>query len=426
MILAIYRLLVHIPVPFVNIHELMWQIWTVDTGWLWYFIMMLWWSLENFSLIAIGLAPFINASIIMQLLWSVIPKLEQLTEQWESGQQKIQQYTRYLSVPLAFLQWIGMVFFINYLLWGNVIDTWPTTLLLAAISMTVWAVLLMRLWELITEKGVSNGISILIFSSIVAGITQSVYGNFAWTTNIFGMFVFMMVLILGLILLSIFILKSVKEIPIIYARKGKVQESSILPLPMNPVGMIPIIFAMAFVSFPYLLSKMIVQFQPMNLKLVSFANRVEANLNIYSQQPWTMAIIFYFILIIAFTFFYTLITFSPERISDNVQKRWWFVPWIRPGKETSKYINRVLMHLCLRGGAGLAFIWIYSYILNYIPFIQNLVQSLGSLPVIVTWSWVIIMVWVVQDVISKVETDLIMQKYEKYDKNSVNKSLRDL
>ena len=121
-----------------------------------------------------------------------------------------------------------------------------------------------------------------------------------------------------------------------------------------------------------------------------------------------------------------MITFSPERIADNVQKRWGFVPWIRPGKETSKYINKILMHLCLRGWGWLAFIWIYSYILNYIPFIQNLVQSLGSLPVVVTWSWVIIMVWVVQDVISKVETDLIMQKYEKYDKDSVNKSLRDL
>lgn len=425
-ILAIYRLLVHIPVPFVNIQTLMGQIWTVDTGWLWYFVMMLWWSLENFSLIAIGLAPFINASIIMQLLWSVVPKLEQLTEQWEAGQQKIQQYTRYLSVPLAFLQWIWMVFFINHLLWGNVIDTWPTTLLLAATCMAVWGVLLMRLWELITEKGISNWISILIFSSIVAGITKSVYWNFAWTTNIPGMFVFMVLLILVLIFLSIFILKSVKEIPIIYARKGKVQESSILPLPMNPVGMIPIIFAMAFVSFPYLLSKMIVQFQPMNTKLVSMANRIEANLNIYSQQPWAIAIVFYFMLIILFTFFYTLITFSPERIADNVQKRWGFVPWIRPGKETSKYINKVLMHLCLRWWAGLAFIWIYSYILNYIPFIQNLVQSLGSLPVVVTWSWVIIMVWVVQDVISKVETDLIMQKYEKYDKDSVNKSLRDL
>ena len=425
-ILALYRLLVHIPVPFVNIHELMWQIGTTNSWWLGYFIMMLWWSLENFSLIAIGLAPFINASIIMQLLWSVVPHLEQLTEQWEAWQQKIQQYTRYLSVPLAFLQWIWMVFFINYLLWGNVIDTWVSTLLLAAISMTVWAVLLMRLWELITEKWISNGTSILIFSSIVAGITQSVYWNFAWTNNVFWMFIFMMILILWLIILSIFILKSLKEIPIIYARKGKVQESSILPLPMNPVWMIPIIFSMAFVSFPYLASKMIEQFQPMNEKLVGFANRVEANLNIYSQQPGIIAIVFYFLLIIVFTFFYTLITFSPERIADNIQKKWWFVPWIRPWKETSKYINKILMHLCLWWWAWLAFIWIYSYILNYIPFIQNLVQSLGSLPIVVTWSWVIIMVWVVTDIINKVETDLIMQKYEKYDTNTVNKSLRDL
>ena len=425
-ILAIYRLLVHVPVPFVNIHELMWRIGAVDSGGLGYFVMMLWWSLENFALIAIGLAPFINSSIIMQLLGSVVPQLEQLKEQWESGQQKIQQYTRYLTVPLAFLQGIGMVFFINYLLWGNIIDTSISNLLLAAFIMTVWAVLLMRLWELITEKGISNGISILIFSSIVAWITKSVYWNFAWTSNVFGMFVFMMVLILWLIILSIFILKSIKEVPIIYARKGKVQESSMLPLPMNPVGMIPIIFSMAFVSFPYLASKMIVQFQPMNTKLVTIANRIEANLNIYSQQPSILSIVFYFALIIIFTFFYTLITFSPDRMADDVQKKWGFVPWIRPGQETAKYLNKILMHLCLWWWAWLAFIWIYSYILNYIPFIQNLVQSLWSLPVVVTWSGVIIMVWVVTEIISKVETELIMQKYERYDTDTVNKSLRDL
>lgn len=425
-ILALYRLLIHIPVPFVDINTLMSQIGSVNDWWLWYFVMMLWWSLKNFSLIAIWLAPFINASIIMQLLWSVVPHLEQLSEQGEAWQQKIQQYTRYLTVPLAFLQGIWMVFFINYLLWGNVIDTWLSTLLLAAITMAVWWVLIMRLWELITEKGVSNGISILIFSSIVAGITQSIYGNISGTTNIFGMLIFMLVLILGLIILSIFILKSVKEIPIIYARKGKVQESSIMPIPMNPVGMIPIIFAIAFVSFPYLISKMIVQFQPMNTKLVSMANRIEANLNIYSQQPGTWAIVFYFILIVVFTFFYTLIVFSPDKMADDIQKRWGFVPGIRPGKETSAYINKILMHLCLRGGWWLAMIGIYSYVLNYIPFIQNLVQTLGSLPVVVTWSGVIIIVWVVQEIISKVETELIMQKYEKYDTNTVNKSLRDL
>jgi len=425
-ILALYRLLVHIPVPFVNIDNLMGQIWAISSSGLWYLVMMMWWSLDNFSIIAIWLSPYINASIIMQLLWAVIPSLEQLTEEWEAWQQKINQYTRYLSIPLAFLQWIGMVFFINYSLWGNVIDTSAGTLILAALAMTVGSVILMRLWELITEKWIANGISILIFSSIVAWITQSVYWSFSGTTSIWWMLLFMLIIVLVLIVLSIFILKSVKEIPIIYARKGKVQESSILPIPMNPVWMIPIIFAMAFVSFPYLLSKIIVQFQPMNTKLVHAADWIEANLNIYSQQPGVWAVLLYFILIVAFTFFYTLIVFSPEKMSDNIQKRWGFVPGIRPWKETSTYINRILMHLCLWWWLGLALVGIYSYILNYFPFIQNLVASLWSLPVVVTWSGVIIIVWVVQEIINKIETDLIMQRYEKYDAEEVNKSLREL
>lgn len=425
-ILAIYRLLVHIPVPFVDIDTLMWQIGTVSASGLWYMVMMLWWSLENFSIIAIWLSPYINASIIMQLLWAVIPSLEQLTEEWEAWQQKINQYTRYLSIPLAFLQWIGMVYFMNYMLWWNVIDTSAGTLILSALAMTIGSVLLMWLWELITEKWIANWISILIFSSIVAWITQSVYGSLSWTSSIWWMLLFMLIIVLVLIVLSIFILKSVKEIPIIYARKGKVQESSILPIPMNPVWMIPIIFAMAFVSFPYLISKIIVQFQPMNDKLVHIADWIEANLNIYSQQPSIWAILLYFALIIVFTFFYTLIVFSPEKMSDNIQKRWWFIPWIRPWKETSWYINKVLMHLCLWWWFWLALIGIYSYILSYIPFIQNLVQSLWSLPVVVTWSGVIIIVWVVQEIINKIETDLIMQRYEKYDTEEVNKSLREL
>lgn len=425
-ILAIYRLLVHIPVPFVDIDNLMGQIWAISSSGLWYLVMMMWWSLDNFSIIAIWLSPYINASIIMQLLWAVIPSLEQLTEEWEAWQQKINQYTRYLSIPLAFLQWIGMVFFINYSLWGNVIDTSAGTLILAALAMTIGSVLLMRLWELITEKWIANGISILIFSSIVAWITQSVYGSFSWTTNVWWMLLFMLLIIWVLIFLSIFILKSIKEIPIIYARKGKVQESSILPIPMNPVWMIPIIFAMAFVSFPYLLSKIIVQFQPMNDRLVHIADWIEANLNIYSQQPGWVAVLLYFALIVLFTFFYTLIVFSPEKMSDNIQKRWGFVPGIRPWKETSTYINKILMHLCLWWWLWLALIGIYSYILSYIPFIQNLVASLWSLPVVVTWSGVIIIVWVVQEIINKVETDLIMQRYEKYDAEEVNKSLREL
>lgn len=428
LMLAAYRLLVFIPVPFVDISALMTK--TLEaSAWgsgLSYFLMLLWGSLDQFSIIAVGLAAYINASIIMQLLGSVIPHLEELTEQGEAGQQRIAQYTRYIAVPLAFLQSIGMVFFINYLLWGNVIDTSLPNLLMSSFVMTVGSILLMRIGELITEKGVSNGISLLIFASIVAGMTQKIYSSVSGSDSVVGIILFMLVIVLVLIFLSIFILKSIKEIPVIYARRGKVQESSSLPIPMNPVGMVPIIFSIAFVSFPYLMSKLITQFQPMNLKLVSIANRVEMNLNIYSQQPGILAILLYFVLIIVFTFFYTLIVFSPEKISDNIQKRGGFVPGIRPGKETAKYINGILMHLCLRGGVGLGLIGIYSYVLSYIPFVQDLVQSLGSLPMIVTGSGVIIIVGVVQDIVGKIKSDMLMQKYDTIDLTHVDKNIRGL
>ena len=419
--LALYRLLVFIPVPFVDITALMSKTIDATNSGLGYFVMLLGWALDSFSLIAIGLAPYINASIIMQLMGTVIPKLEELTEQGEAGQQKIAQYTRYLSVPLAFVQGIGMVYFINYMLGGHVINTTMPTVLLAAFAMTVGSVLLMWIWELITEKWVSNGVSMLIFASIVSGITQKVYGEVSAAANVPMMVLVMLIVVIGLIFLSIYILKSIKEIPIIYSRRGKVEESSSLPIPMNPVGMVPIIFAIAFVSFPYVLSKLIMQFQAMNGKLVAVANWIEGNLNIYTQNPAPLAIIFYFILIIVFTFFYTLIVFSPEKISDNIQKRGGFVPGIRPGKETAKYINGILMHLCLWGGVGLALIGIYSYVRNYIPFVQEIIQSIGSMPMIVTGSGVIIIVWVVQEFMSKVETEMLMQKYDTSDLDKLSR-----
>lgn len=424
--LALYRLLVFIPVPFVDITALMSK--TIDATWsgLGYFVMLLWWALDSFSIIAIGLAPYINASIIMQLMGSVVPKLEELTEQGEAGQQKIQQYTRYLTLPLAFAQGIGMVYFINYMLGGNIIATTMPNILLSAFVMTVGAMGLMWIGELITEKGIGNWVSILIFASIVAGITQQVYGEISGATNIWWVIVFMLVIVLWLVLLSIFILKSIKEIPIIYSRRGKVQESSFLPIPMNPVGMIPIIFSIAFVSFPYLLSKLIVQFQPMNERLMAMANWIEINLNIYTQNPAPLAILFYFILIVVFTFFYTLIVFSPDKISDNVQKRGGFIPGIRPGKETAKYINGILMHLCLWGGIGLALVGIYSYIWTYIPFVQDIIQAIGSLPMVVTGSGVIIIVWVVQDVMSKAKTEMMMQKYDSSDLDKLSQNINKL
>ncbi len=412
--LAVYRLLVFIPVPFADLSVLMSQ--TLNAGSdFGYFVMLLGGALDQFAFIAIGISPYITASIIMQLLGVVVPAVEELTEQGEVGQAKINQYTRYLTLPLAFLQGIGSVYLINSMLGGAAIATDLGTILLAGFVMAVGSILLMWIGELITEKGISNGISMLIFASIVAGITQQITRDFSSASSVWGVLIFMLVIVLVLVVLSIFILKSLKEIPIIYAKQGKAQQSSLLPIPLNPVGMVPIIFAMAFVSFPHLLAKLITQFQPGNGRLVAVANWIEAHFNIYAQNPGVLAVAVYVLFIVLFTFFYAMITFSPDRIADNIQKRGGFIPGIRPGKATAKYINGILMHLCLWGGLGLSLIGIYTYILQWLPFVQKLVEMIGSLPVVVTGSGVIIIVGVVQEIVNKVQGDLVMQKYEAYE-----------
>ena len=150
-----------------------------------------------------------------------------------------------------------------------------------------------------------------------------------------------------------------------------------------------------------------------NSNLEPTATWIELNLNIYTQQPGVIAILAYFLLIVLFTFFYVMITFNPEKMADNMQKRGGFVPGIRPGEETAKYLNSVLMHLALRWGLGLAFIGIYTYVLSYIPFVQQAAQSLGSIPVVVQWAWVIIIVWVVQELVSKINSELLMERYDR-------------
>jgi len=412
-LMAIYRLFVTIPVPTADITVLMSQTLGEWSRELWSFLMLLWGSIERFSLVAVWLAPFINASIIMQLLTAVLPQLEELTEQGEQWQQKIQQYTRYLTFPLALLQGIGMVYFINYLFGGAVINTanfW--IVLLTAFALSVGAMMILWLGDILTEKWITNGVSLLIFASIVAGMSGQVYGALAWASNLVGVLIFMVIFILLLILLSIFILRSIKEIPIVYSRQGKVQDSAVLPIPMNPVGMIPIIFALAFASFPYLLAQLATKLGTQSGFVNTLASWIEINFNIYSQQPGRWAIVIYFVLIIVFTFFYAMIVFNPDKMADNIQKRGGFIPGIRPGEETAKFINKTLSHLCLRWGAGLWLLGVLNFIIVEIPFIQQLTYDLGSLPLVVTGSGIIIIVGVVQDLMQKVKTEMVMAKYD--------------
>lgn len=406
-------MLVFIPVPFADVAAI--QTATAQSGGgLEYFAILLGGTLENFSLIAVWLIPYINASIIIQLLTAVVPALEELQEQGEQGTQKIQQYTRWLTVPLAFAQSIGMVFFMNYLLWGNVIPTDTPTLLLTAFALTVGSILVLWIGELITEKWLTNGISLIIFASIVSGISSQIF-TYTWAAGgqLLSVILFMLVIVLGLVILCVLLVKTRKDIPVVYARQGAVQETASLPIPLNPVGMIPIIFAVAFATFPYLLSQIVINMGAQNATMQVAAKWIEANFNIYTQQPSLLVIVVYFLLIVLFTFFYSVITFNPDKMADNIQKRGGFVPGIRPGEETAKYLNGVLMHLCLWWGMGLALVGVYTYILSYIPLIQTAIQTIGQIPVIVQGSGVVIIVGVVQDLMTKVQSELLMEKYDR-------------
>lgn len=406
-------MLVFIPVPFADVAAI--QTATAQSGGgLEYFAILLGGTLENFSLIAVWLIPYINASIIIQLLTAVVPALEELQEQGEQGTQKIQQYTRWLTVPLAFAQSIGMVFFMNYLLWGNVIPTDMPTLLLTAFALTVGSILVLWIGELITEKWLTNGISLIIFASIVSGISSQIF-TYTWAAGgqLLSVILFMLVIVLGLVILCVLLVKTRKDIPVVYARQGAVQETASLPIPLNPVGMIPIIFAVAFATFPYLLSQIVINMGAQNATMQVAAKWIEANFNIYTQQPSLLVIVVYFVLIILFTFFYSVITFNPDKMADNIQKRGGFIPGIRPGEETAKYLNGVLMHLCLWWGMGLGLVGIYTYILSYIPLIETAIQTIGQIPVIVQGSGVVIIVGVVQELMTKVQSELLMEKYNR-------------
>ena len=413
--LAVYRLLVVVPVPFVNIDLLMAQTGGIAASWLANFLMLFWWSLESFSIVAVGLWPFINASIVTQLLTVVIPHFEELQELGEQWQQQLQRYMRYMTLPFAFVQSVGMVFFINSLM-GGVIDTtsW-TTVLFAAFTMSVGAMMILFIADWITEKGITNGTSLVIFASIISGMVTQLFSTFGalTTSSAFWSMLIYVVIVIGLLTAaSIFILKSYQQIPVIYARQWKIQETSKLPIPLNPVGMIPIIFAMAFVSFPYIISQFTTSLGYPSETVKYRANWIELNFNIYVEKPAIPILIFYFLLIVVFTYFYSLITFNPDKMADNIQQRGGFIPGIRPGNETAEYIKTTLNHLSIWGGAGLAFIGIFTYLLHYVPLIQDFSTQVGALPVIVTGSGIIIIVGVIQQLMDKIETETLMAQYD--------------
>jgi preprotein translocase subunit SecY len=398
LILVVYRLIAHIPAAGIDRTSL--QALFYGSPLLSLLDVFSGGTLANFSIMALGLGPYINASIILQLMTYVIPRLEELSKEGEYGQERINQYTRLLTVPLAALQSFGMYALLKS---QNVIPTLPPLSVIALIAtMTAGSVFAVWLGELITEYGISNGISFLIFAGIVARLpvtlTQSVTVLTPDDYLKSAVFIAVAVVIMGLI---VFMNEATRQIPINYARRvGRAAISaSYLPLRLNQAGVIPIIFAVSLVLLPSMVSQFLAGAP--NAKVAQIATNIAQNFN--PQSFWYNFL--YFFLVFGFTYFYTSVVFNPEKISENLQKSGGFIPGIRPGEQTTKYLTSVLNRITMVGGIFLGLIAVLpSFFQNFIG-VSNL--AIGG-------TGILIVVSVVLEITRDLESQLVMKRYDTF------------
>lgn len=369
-------------------------------------------GISRFSIVMMGLGPYITASIMIQLLTMVIPKLEAISkEPGEEGQRKLNQYSRYLAVPLSFIEGYGAIRFLQYSSaqvgksFLSDLSLWQWALML--LSICAGTMFLMWLGELITEKGIGNGISIIIFAGIVAQMPQSVgeaiqktfipqFDSGELTKQIW---------ILGLIILVVIaivvITEGQRKIPISYAKRMRGDKlyggiESFLPIRLNMAGVIPIIFAGAFMNIPTVIGFLS---QAKNQTIAHAAEWVQKT---FSPQTMAYAAAF-FVLVFAFTFFSTFLYFKPKDVSENLQKNGGFIPGIRPGTQTEKYLSWLINRTTLWGAMFLALI-------AALPFVIQKYMSTGNL--MIGGTGLLIVVGVAIEVKNQIEAQIITRSYE--------------
>jgi preprotein translocase subunit SecY len=348
-------------------------------------------ALSQFSLFALGIMPYVTASIILQLLTVVIPKLEELQKEGESGYAKINQYTRYLTVALAAAQATGYAYLFQR---QGALTSNSGRLVLIIITLTAATTLLMYMGELITKRGIGNGISLLIFASILVSAPDGVT---AWYNGGPMEKLFFPLIALAIIVAVVFIQEGQRRIPIQYAkrmigRKMTSGESTYMPLRVNMAGVIPIIFAAAVMAFPPTIGQYFPQTQ-------GFVNR--------HFQPSSLTYLgLEAFLIIVFTYFYTAVQFNPVDQADNLRKHGGYIPGIRPGPPTAQYLDRVLTRLTLPGSIYLAAVAVLpSIFIRYGGFSQATSRALGG-------TSVLIVVGVALDTMRQMESQMMMRSYE--------------
>jgi preprotein translocase subunit SecY len=398
-IIAVYRFGSHVPVPVVDVSALQDQ---SQAGFLAFINLFSGGALTRFSVFSLGIMPYITSSIIMQLLTVVIPKLQQWQEQGEGGTKKINQWTRYVTVVLALLQSTGLVFLfnnpsavgLNESIFPDGTFTVPNVLLIVLV-MTAGTALIMWLGELITQRGVGNGMSILIFTSVIS--TLPFEGNAILRAGGTFKFIAIVAIGIGIIVAVVFMDQGQRRVPVQYAkrvvgRKMMGGTSTYLPLKVNQAGVIPIIFATSVMYFPTLIASV--------YQGAWFQNLVNNYLNNQTSIVY-MAILAS--LIVFFAYFYTAIQFDPVRTADNLRKQGGFIPGIRPGPPTADYLNDILVRITLPGSLFLAAIAL-------IPTVVLAVWNLQQFPF--GGTSILIAVGVALETMKQIESQLMMRHYE--------------
>jgi preprotein translocase subunit SecY len=360
-------------------------------------------AMRQFSVASMGVYPYITASIIMVLLVPVIPKLQALSQEGESGRNKVNLITHWLTVPLAGLSGYGQLVLLQRA--GAVSSSNTLATFAIVLSLIAGTMFLVWLGELITEYGIGNGISIIIFGGIVAGYPTLIQEGFLAKGNPMGLTIYVLIMLVTIVLIIIFT-EAHRRIPVQYARSvfrgGRMYRqsgSTHIPMRVNSAGMIPLIFSMSVVMFPGIVASYFVK-----ADAPSFADTIVRWFSPSTDLPigafyW----ILYFVLSVGFTFFYTMVTYQQQDLPGTLQKQGGFVPGIRPGKNTASYLNGVTNRITWAGALFLAFVAIMPFLARTITNVQQIqLSSLGML----------IVVGVVLDTMKQLEAQLVMRRYE--------------
>lgn len=409
--LVVFRILAHIPIPGVDQENL--KQFFGQNQFLGLINIFSGGGIENFSIVALGVAPYITASIIFQLLVMVIPRLEELSKEGEYGRQKINQYTRWISVPLAMLQAVGLITILRQSAQSGA-PILPATIDLVTYitiiaTMAGGTTLLMWIGELISERKVGNGISLLIFAGIVAGLPGVIQrtwllisgpGGGISTPQLVELALFLVIAVVtigGVVIIT----EAQRHVPVSYAKRVRGNRmyggvNTYLPLRVNQAGVIPIIFAISIILFPPLVAQFFAS--ATTAWIADFANWI---IRVFQNQ--TFYAVSYFVLVFIFTYFYTAVIFQPDQIAENLQKQGGFIPGIRPGQPTSQYLSYVTNRIIFAGALFLSIIAVLPLVMRGATGIATFAIGGTSLLIVVS---------VIIETIQAIQAQLVMRDYE--------------